>query len=61
MLEPVIKGTQSPQVVSAPSGSALPAWLRVAIGVTREGFPEFIPIQTARFRMAAPWLMSPLL
>ena len=29
-LEPVIKDTQSPQVVSAPSGGAPPAWLRIA-------------------------------
>ena len=33
-LKPVIKGTGSPQVVSAPSGGAPPAWLRVAIGRT---------------------------
>jgi hypothetical protein len=35
-LEPVIKGprrcTGSPQVVSAPSGGAPPAWLRIAAG-----------------------------
>ena len=30
-LWPVIKGAQSPQVVSAPSGGAPPAWLRIAM------------------------------
>jgi hypothetical protein len=47
MLLPVIKGTTSPQVVSAPSSGAPPARLRIAMSpraCTRlEGFPEFIP------------------
>src|SRR5262249_28958033 len=34
---------RSSQVVSAPSGRLRPAWLRVAIGIGRSGFPEFIP------------------
>jgi hypothetical protein len=32
---PVIKGARSPQVVSAPSGGAPPARLRVAMGAPR--------------------------
>ena len=39
-LLPVIKGTRSPQVVSAPSGGVPPARLRIAISRTRAGrFP----------------------
>ena len=39
-LSPVIKGTRSPQVVSAPSGGAPPARLRIAISRSRAGrFP----------------------
>src|SRR5688500_14816911 len=48
-LAPVIKSTRSSQVVSAPSGGAPPAWLRIAgarcdsLALARCGFPEFIP------------------
>ena len=50
-LMPVIKSTRCfiteatrSQVVSAPSDSVLPAWLRIAGRVKRDyGFPEFIP------------------
>jgi len=35
-LWPVIKGTRSPQVVSAPSGTAAPAWLRIAMRALSE-------------------------
>ena len=39
-LLPVIKGTRSPQVVSAPSGGVPPARLRIAISRSRAGrFP----------------------
>ena len=48
------EGRCSPQVVSAPSGGAPPAWLRVASGRSRGGFPEFIPIPSAAFATAAP-------
>jgi hypothetical protein len=41
------QGRCSPQVVSAPSGGAPPAWLRIAMRASKrfacEGFPEFIP------------------
>ena len=39
----ITEATRS-QVVSAPSDSVLPAWLRIAGRVKRDyGFPEFIP------------------
>jgi hypothetical protein len=48
------QGRCSPQVVSAPSGGAPPAWLRVANGSCREGFPEFIPFSFAPSGATSP-------
>ena len=51
-----MKGAHSPQVVSAPSGGVPPARLRVAMGETPEGFPEFFPFTSRVCRAKAPFL-----
>ena len=57
-LSPVIKDTRtlspSPQVVSAPSDGVPPAWLRIAGGRSRYGFPEFIPFISRLAIASAP-------
>src|SRR5688572_14470898 len=61
-LLPVIKGARSPQVVSAPSGGAPPARLRIAISrIALEGFPEFVPSTRPLTAPGHLFKMSPLL